>query len=83
MYACSSNKIWVLGNAQVDRSYTLEDGEEEGGGAVSEDLQPYLLAHCGIGLWVSLVNSSIIRLYHTETFKHLQVRDAKRQHAAL
>ncbi|XP_065077507.1 uncharacterized protein LOC135700793 isoform X2 [Ochlerotatus camptorhynchus] len=31
-----------------------------------------LLAHSGIGLWISLKNSSIICLYHTETFKHLQ-----------
>lgn len=34
--------------------------------------RPNLLAHCGIGLWVSLQGSSIIKLYHTETFKHLQ-----------
>ncbi len=34
--------------------------------------RPNLLAHCGIGLWVSLQHSSIIKLYHTETFKHLQ-----------
>lgn len=31
-----------------------------------------LMAHSGIGLWVSLKNSSTICLYHTETFKHLQ-----------
>jgi Rho guanine nucleotide exchange factor 10 len=30
------------------------------------------MAHSGIGLWVSLKNSSTICLYHTETFKHLQ-----------
>ena len=30
------------------------------------------MAHAGVGLWVSLKNSSIICLYHTETFKHLQ-----------
>lgn len=43
-----------------------EDGELLG------EQRPNLLAHCGIGLWVSLVDSSIIKLYHTETFKHLQ-----------
>jgi Rho guanine nucleotide exchange factor 10 len=31
-----------------------------------------LMAHSGIGLWISLKNSSTICLYHTETFKHLQ-----------
>lgn len=41
-------------------------------GGEDADRRPNLLAHCGIGLWVSLVNSSIIKLYHTETFKHLQ-----------
>lgn len=30
------------------------------------------MAHSGIGLWISLKNSSVICLYHTETFKHLQ-----------
>ncbi|KAI1301843.1 Rho guanine nucleotide exchange factor 10 [Halotydeus destructor] len=73
IYACSSNKIWVLKGTQVERSYNLETvGEESNCSPKEDDLQPYLLANCGIGLWVSLVNSSIIRLYHTETFKHLQ-----------
>lgn len=31
-----------------------------------------LMAHSGVGLWISLKNSSVICLYHTETFKHLQ-----------
>lgn len=30
------------------------------------------MAHSGVGLWISLKNSSTICLYHTETFKHLQ-----------
>ena len=37
-----------------------------------DSLRPALLAHCGIGLWVSLIDSPIVKLYHTETFKHLQ-----------
>ena len=32
----------------------------------------HLLAHSGIGLWISLAHSSTICLYHTETFRHLQ-----------
>ena len=30
------------------------------------------MAHSGVGLWISLHSSSIICLYHTETFRHLQ-----------
>ena len=30
------------------------------------------MAHSGVGLWISLSQSSIICLYHTETFRHLQ-----------
>lgn len=36
---------------------------------ILSDQRPNLLAHCGIGLWVSLIDSPIIKLYHTETFK--------------
>lgn len=77
VYACSGNKIWVISGAQVKRSYCLDGAEEDNCGSTAngfdgQEVQPYLLAHCGIGLWVSLINSSIIRLYHTETFKHLQ-----------
>lgn len=36
------------------------------------DQRPNLLAHCGIGLWVSLIDSSIIKLFHAESFKLLQ-----------
>lgn len=30
------------------------------------------MAHSGVGLWISLLHSSTICLYHTETFRHLQ-----------
>ena len=67
MFAASHNKIWVLRGPTVDRSYSLSENDDNNTGP-----RPNLLAHCGIGLWVSLEDSSIIRLYHTETFKHLQ-----------
>ncbi|XP_053208339.1 rho guanine nucleotide exchange factor 10-like [Panonychus citri] len=77
IYACSSTKIWVINGANIEKSYSLVP--ENVGSTVSlddlvikEEPKPNLLAHCGIGLWVSLLNSSIIKLYHTETFKHLQ-----------
>lgn len=82
MFACSGDKIWIIKDAQLDRSYSLYNNtsksptemspEIKANHFVEEDLRPNLLAHCGIGLWVSLINSSIIKLYHTETFKHLQ-----------
>merc|ERR1719186_1077419 len=30
------------------------------------------MAVCGVGLWVSMANSSTIALYHTESFIHMQ-----------
>ncbi|RWS30523.1 rho guanine nucleotide exchange factor 10-like protein [Leptotrombidium deliense] len=75
IYACSHNKIWVIRGVQVERSYSLESESKQdisSGDENDEDLRPNMLAHCGIGLWVSLINSSVIKLYHTETFKHLQ-----------
>ncbi|RWS11802.1 rho guanine nucleotide exchange factor 10-like protein [Dinothrombium tinctorium] len=75
IYACSHNKIWVIRGVQVERSYSLGSESKQdvsSGDENDDDLRPNLLAHCGIGLWVSLIDSSIIKLYHTETFKHLQ-----------
>ena len=66
MFVTSHNKIWVLRGSSVERSYCLSENEDIVGP------RPHLLAHCGIGLWVSLEDTSVIRLYHTETFKHLQ-----------
>lgn len=66
IFATSHNKIWVLRGPAIERSYCLSESDEASGP------RPHLLAHCGIGLWVSLEDTSIIRLYHTETFKHLQ-----------
>lgn len=82
MFACCGDKIWIIKDTQLDRSYSLHSNgnktpselspEIKTNHFIEEDLRPNLLAHCGIGLWVSLINSSIIKLYHTETFKHLQ-----------
>lgn len=81
IFACCGDKIWIIKDTQLDRSYSLYNNKtnpelspeiKQANSFNDEDLRPNLLAHCGIGLWVSLVNSSIIKLYHTETFKHLQ-----------
>nr|CAD7411215.1 unnamed protein product [Timema cristinae] len=65
MYAACGLKVWVLGghSGQVQKSFGVH---HEHVGNVN------LMAHSGVGLWISLKNSSIICLYHTETFKHLQ-----------
>lgn len=77
LFACSHNKIWIIIGGQVERSYSLQTtvvNDEDHDAIISpqEEIRPNLLAHCGIGLWVSLIDSSIIKLFHTETFKHLQ-----------
>ncbi|KAF5273969.1 hypothetical protein FQA39_LY01084 [Lamprigera yunnana] len=59
------NEVYVLNGvtAEVQKSFSIQ---HEHVGNVN------LMAHSGIGLWISLKNSSTICLYHTETFKHLQ-----------
>jgi len=75
VYACSSSKIWVISDQKVEKSYSLDNNKHETeplDDTASEELRPNLLAHCGIGLWVSIIDSAVIKLYHTETFKNLQ-----------
>ena len=64
VYAASGRKIFVLNGltGDVQRSFEIQH--------VSSDVN--LMAHAGVGLWISLKSSSVICLYHTETFKHLQ-----------
>lgn len=65
LYAACGKKVFVLNGvtAEVQKSFSIQ---HEHVGNVN------LMAHSGIGLWISLKNSSTICLYHTETFKHLQ-----------
>ncbi|XP_023707592.1 rho guanine nucleotide exchange factor 10 isoform X4 [Cryptotermes secundus] len=65
LYAACGKKVWVLSalTGEIQKSFSVQ---HEHVGNVN------LMAHSGIGLWVSLKNSSTICLYHTETFKHLQ-----------
>lgn len=72
VYVASGRKIYVLnGNTgEVQKHFDVQHGETD----------VNLMAHAGIGLWISLKNSSIICLYHTETFKHLQVKNNAFQH---
>ncbi|KRT85685.1 hypothetical protein AMK59_553, partial [Oryctes borbonicus] len=65
VYAACGKKVWVLNalTGEVQKNFSIQ---HEHVGNVN------LMAHSGIGLWISLRNSSTICLYHTETFKHLQ-----------
>ncbi|XP_055389852.1 uncharacterized protein LOC129618855 [Condylostylus longicornis] len=64
IYASCGNRVAVLNaiTGDIQKSFDVQRANQ----------QVNLMAHSGIGLWISLKNSSIICLYHTETFKHLQ-----------
>lgn len=71
VYAGCGKKVYVLNglSGEIQKSFDVQHGQSQKGNAN----QPvHLMAHSGIGLWVALKNSSVICLYHTETFKHLQ-----------
>ncbi|KAL7743866.1 hypothetical protein ACLKA6_000270 [Drosophila palustris] len=65
IYASCANRVYVLNavNGELQRSFEVQHGASQ---------QVNLMAHSGIGLWISLKNSTMLCLYHTETFKHLQ-----------
>lgn len=65
IYAACANRVYVLNalNGEIQRSFEVQHGSNQ---------QVNLMAHSGIGLWISLKNSTMLCLYHTETFKHLQ-----------
>ncbi|XP_073830601.1 rho guanine nucleotide exchange factor 10-like protein isoform X3 [Musca autumnalis] len=83
IYAACANRVYVLNalNGEIQRSFEVHHGSNQ---------QVNLMAHSGIGLWISLKNSTMLCLYHTETFKHLQDiniassvlrSDGKKEHA--
>ncbi|XP_037075039.1 rho guanine nucleotide exchange factor 10-like isoform X2 [Pollicipes pollicipes] len=66
VYAGCGRRVSVIDavTRDVTKSFTVQEHESSG--------DVHLLAHSGIGLWISLAHSSTICLYHTETFRHLQ-----------
>lgn len=70
VYAGCGQNVWVLSgySGEILKSFDVHHGQSSNG--TTHTVQ--YMAHSGIGLWVSLKNSSVICLYHTETFKHLQ-----------
>lgn len=69
VYAGCGQKVYVLNgySGEIQKSFDVNHDQTNG---TTRTVQ--YMAHSGIGLWVSLKNSSVICLYHTETFKHLQ-----------
>jgi len=83
LYASTGRKILMLDawNNSVVRSFTANSEENPAStfqGSVASLLtlgSPGSVSHmavCGVGLWVSMANSSTIALYHTESFIHMQ-----------
>lgn len=68
VYAGCGRRVWVINGhtREILKPFDVQHVQH------GSNLSVNLMAHSGIGLWVSLKNSSIICLYHTETFKHLQ-----------
>lgn len=69
VYAGCGQKVHVLNGCSGEIQKSFDVNREQSNGT-THTVQ--YMAHSGIGLWVSLKNSSVICLYHTETFKHLQ-----------
>nr|XP_022918364.1 rho guanine nucleotide exchange factor 10 isoform X2 [Onthophagus taurus] len=65
IYASCGLKVFVINaiNIEVQKSFSIQP---------DYGTQINLMAHSGIGLWISVKQSSTLCLYHTETFKHLQ-----------
>ena len=85
LYASSGRKIVMIDawSNSVVRSFVANSEESSGGvspGSLGSVISlsvssPGSVAHmavCGVGLWVSLQNSSTVSLYHTESFIHMQ-----------
>lgn len=68
VYAGCGRRVWVINGhtREILKPFDVQHVQH------GSNLSVNLMAHSGIGLWVSLKNSGIICLYHTETFKHLQ-----------
>lgn len=71
MFACSDNRIWRIKGTKIVGDLTVEDSQNSDKMINLSVTRPNLLAHCGNGIWVSLVKSPIIKLYHAETLAHL------------
>lgn len=68
IFACSHNRIFRIKETNVVDNFTVQNDNII---PLEEEPRPNLLAHCGNGIWVSLIDSPIVKLYHAESLKHL------------
>lgn len=72
IFACSHKKVWIIKGTDVVENFPMQSESDEIITTLEEEPRPNLLAHCGSGLWVSLIDSPVVKLYHAETLKHMR-----------
>jgi len=80
LYATTGKRVMMVDawNNSIVKSFTVACSETQLNGSMMS-LEAFAapgnisqMAVAGVGLWVALANSSIIALYHTESFIHMQ-----------
>jgi Rho guanine nucleotide exchange factor 10 len=71
VYAACGKHVWLYSGVSCELLKTHEIPNHNND-ATSTPSTINLMAHSGVGLWISLKNSSVICLYHSVTFRHLQ-----------
>ncbi|KAM4042538.1 rho guanine nucleotide exchange factor 10 isoform 3-T3 [Anomaloglossus baeobatrachus] len=65
IWAASGGQIFVIGKESYNIEHQFEAHQEEGM-VISH------MAVAGVGIWIAFTSGSTLRLFHTETFQHLQ-----------
>lgn len=74
IFACSHNKIWRIKDSTIVDTLSIPiDQSIDHNILLPEQIceEPNLLAHYGNGIWVSMIDSAIIKLFHAETLNYL------------
>ncbi|XP_063772743.1 rho guanine nucleotide exchange factor 10 isoform X2 [Pseudophryne corroboree] len=65
IWAASGGQIFIIGKETYNIEHQFEAHQEEGM-VISH------MAVAGVGIWIAFTSGSTLRLFHTETFEHLQ-----------
>ncbi|XP_066459667.1 rho guanine nucleotide exchange factor 10 [Eleutherodactylus coqui] len=65
IWAASGGQIFIIGKESYNMEHQFEAHQEEGM-VISH------MAVAGVGIWIAFTSGSTLRLFHTETFEHLQ-----------
>lgn len=65
IWASSGGQIFIIGMESYNIEHQFEAHQEEGM-VISH------MAVAGVGIWIAFTSGSTLRLFHTETFEHLQ-----------